>query len=447
MEYNGERVAELIVQLQAMMAQQVTHWIEEVAAHGEVGQIVEQVEALVRTGMQDVGRQALEGVVESISQAAPLPAPICPACGKRQQAVRYQDKQLYTLLGTITVPRRYYRCAPCGESALPLDAYLGLPSHRLSRPLEAVVCQLGAELPFVRVQALLRQVAGVALDDNTIQRAVTRVGNALQAQQQAAVTTLWEELPAPPDNVAPTRLYLTVDGTTVHCEDGWKEIKVAALYETEAVYQPGAPPVQRAINISYVTAFAPAVDFAQLVYVEAVRRGLHTAQEVVVLADGAPWIWNHIPAFCDDPVEILDYYHARQHLWQAAHARYGEGTPQAHAWVERMEGVLFEEGPDAFLHCLFQATHEVEDHAHDVFVAVLRYFTTHRHRIDYTAFRQADYHIGSGTVESACKRVIGARLKQAGMRWSQRGAQAVATLRATILSERWDDLWPTLRAA
>jgi hypothetical protein len=239
----------------------------------------------------------------------------------------------------------------------------------------------------------------------------------------------------------PKRLYISVDGTTAHLQEGWKEVKVAAIYETEAIPQADGTTVVRAVNITYVVSFENAPTFARYVYLEAARRGLEHAEEVVVLGDGAEWIWNRIARFCDRPVEIVDFYHASEHVWQAGQALYGEGPTKTDEWVTLRLTELLEEGPGSLLRSLWAATQQASTEAQEAVRREINYFSKHKERMRYPALKDAGYHIGSGSVESACKRIIGARLKQAGMIWTPDGAEAMAQLRATILSERWDEFW------
>ena len=197
----------------------------------------------------------------------------------------------------------------------------------------------------------------------------------------------------------------------------------------------------RAMNITYVVSFDDAQTFARHVYMEAARRGLHHAQEVVVLGDGAEWIWNRIARFCNRPVEIVDFYHGTEHVWNAGQALYGEGTEETEQWVTQRLEELLEQGPEALLTSLWTARAEASAAVESILGREINYFSKHKQRMRYPQLRAAGYHIGSGSVESACKRIIGARLKQAGMIWTREGAEAVAHLRATILCDRWDAFW------
>jgi len=173
-------------------------------------------------------------------------------------------------------------------------------------------------------------------------------------------------------------------------------------------------------------------------YAEAVGRGIEPSEEVVVcLGDGARSNWTQFGLHFPKGVEVLDWYHAVEHLWTAGKDRWGEGSPQAKEWVEARKQELWEGQVEKVLAALGREGEAMASQVH--------YFETKRERMRYADFRAQGYPIGSGTVESACKRVIGARLKQAGMGWTKTGAQAVLSLRTQLLSGRWEAIWPSTR--
>jgi len=298
-------------------------------------------------------------------------------------------------------------------------------------------------MPLEETADTLQRLLKVEVDDNTVQRAARRVGSEMVTQQERRAERAWRKAKPPEMEVeeAPQRLYISVDGTTAHLQEGWKEVKVAAIYETEELPQADGSTDIKAVRITYVVSFAEAQTFARYVYLEAARRGLEKAQEVVVLGDGAEWIWNRIARFCNRPVEIVDFYHASEHVWNAGQALHGEGTEETEHWVTLRLEELLQQGPEALIASFKQAMVGASATAKADLVRESNYFDNHQHRMQYPTLRAAGYHIGSGSVESACKRIIGARLKQAGMIWTREGAQAIAQLRATVLCNRWDAFW------
>lgn len=226
-----------------------------------------------------------------------------------------------------------------------------------------------------------------------------------------------------------------MDGVLVHTEAQWREYKLGSVYTTVA--RPSAThPGQEELHahaISYVGDGTDATHFGQLLWCEAARRGVLAAQEVVVVADSAHWIWNLVAEHFPEATQIVDWYHATHYVWQAAHAVYGEGTPLATRWATRRVAELWAGQVPKVLKALGKQPH------HAAVQEALTYYTNHAHRMRYADYRARGLQIGSGTMESGCKHVVTARLKQAGMIWSLAGVRAVATVRTWLTSDRWGE--------
>lgn len=244
---------------------------------------------------------------------------------------------------------------------------------------------------------------------------------------------------------------VSMDGAMIHVRgEGWKEVKtvtVSAVEPTDPADQARAadePRVQLTKH-SYRAGLWEAATFAQQQWAEAARRGIEKAPCIVSVNDGARWIWT-IVAMCYVPcIEILDWWHAVQKLWLIATVLFGEGNEVGQAWVTQHKAFLWAGHVRPLFHYVRTCYAHGQPWPDDLRQA-LGYFYSNRHRMRYRQFRQNGYPVGSGAVESACKVVVEARLKQAGMRWSRPGAQAMLALRSTVLSGRWDDVWPTVAA-
>ena len=263
-----------------------------------------------------------------------------------------------------------------------------------------------------------------------------------------------EPAPAP----APT-MYLGLDGTGVPVRpsevegrpgkqpDGsarTREVKLVTVWTAESRDKRGRP-VRDPGSVSYNAAVESAAGrdtdpqpspFAQRVYREAQRRGFDAAERRVVLGDGAPWIWNLAGEQFPGATEIVDVYHARQHLSDVAKALYGPGTDRADAWARQRTDEL-----DAGR--LRAIVAELRSHTETTDAArrCLDYVVRNRRRMRCPRFRAQGLCVSSGVVEAGCKRVVGARLKRAGMRWTVAGANAIIALRCCRLSGRFEDFW------
>jgi hypothetical protein len=272
---------------------------------------------------------------------------------------------------------------------------------------------------------------------NSVRAATEDLGQTLIAHDQQVIAAAQESPPDLATAPTPERLYVSMDGVVAHMRDGgWKEIKTGCVYTTRTRVsrkQPDAREV-RAETQSYVVALQDADTFGWHVWAEAVRRQVDAASEVVVLGDGAHWIWNLAELHFPEATQIVDWYHASQYLWQAAPVIAGSDSAQRTAWAREQETALWEGNVAAVLAAL-------QPHAgrSDAVDDAISYYTNHQHRMDYATYRARGLQIGSGTIESACKQLVSARLKLAGMIWNTTGAEAVAVVRAWLRSERWDE--------
>ncbi len=399
-----------------------------------LGQVVERVLAL---------RAACEGVER-------LP---CAHCGGPMRRVdRARERHIQGVVGDYTIHRAYDLCATCRRGQAPLDVRIGLGPGTLSPTLLRAVCRLGIETSFEEAMDAARETLGVTVATETARRDTEGIGAVTEADQQADVDAARQGRPlVATASITTSVLAVAVDGVQTPQRDGWHELKVG----TFAPLGPGVridTATRRAHlawgTASYCAGGEDAEAFWWRVYAEACRRGLGTprVRTVVLLGDGAEWIWHRATHFLGargvELVEIVDIYHVYEYLWGVGNTIFGAGSARAAAWVEPLKDRLYEQGAAPVLAALAALSPETEEAAEAVRVA-LGYITTHAARLDYPRFVARQFPIGSGAVESACKVLIAARAKGAGMRWSGAGLQAIASLRAVQRSGRWDSFWQT----
>jgi hypothetical protein len=165
-------------------------------------------------------------------------------------------------------------------------------------------------------------------------------------------------------------------------------------------------------------------------------RGLARVRRVLVLGEGARWIWELAAEHFGDRVEIVDYYHASQHLWDVARALHPDDPAAQAAWAGPLARRLRDEGVAPILDALAATTAPAGPPAADTLRRERAFFRANAHRMAYPSFKAQGFPIGSGAVESAARHVIQLRMKRPGMRWADAGGRAIAALRATIRSQR-----------
>lgn len=409
--------------------------------------------------LQDLGRQVMGEVVESIIgtlAAEPLAdVPHCPTCSRPMRLVdEARPRNLQGLVGDYTFSRAYYGCIVCHHGCSPLDVRLGLGPGSLSPGLARVACRLGIEDSFGEAADALEETLRVNVAKEGLRRITEGIGAVAEAEEQAALARAQagddplpkEEVRALPHGAG---LLVEVDGAQVHLDDDWHEAKVglaASLGPQTAIDPDTGRETLTLGSRTYCAGFETAETFWWRVYSTACRQGLGSAglALIVVLGDGAEWIWHYAPRFLaigtTKIIEIVDIFHAWEHLGTVAHAVFGHGTPAAFAWLDPLKRQLLEAGPTPILTALADLT-PLDPGAADEVRKAIGYFTTHQARMDYPGFVARHLPIGSGAVESACKTLIEEREKGAGMRWLKEDAQAVASLRALWRSGRWTAFW------
>jgi hypothetical protein len=387
----------------------------------------------------------------------------CPTCKRRRRAHAWRVRQVLTVCGPLRLERPYYYCGPCRRGWAPADEALGLGAYAATSPgCEQWLALAGALVPFRAAAALLEELAGLGVGGETVRVHAEAAGGLLDLCRRAAAEQVERERePAEALEAAVGTLVVQADGVMVRYLDGWHEVKLGLV----AGCAPGRPAAGAAperqphalVGPSYLAARAPTEAFGPRLLAEAARRGalevvgwehapgddpadprvppLAVLREVVVLGDGACWIWGLAAEHFGHRTEIVDWYHASQHLWALAKALHREGSPEAAAWAKQALDLLWAEGAGPLLEFLTRVEPPGPEAA-EALRLEHGYVAANAARMEYPAYRARGLPVGSGAVESAAKHLVQVRLKRAGMRWSHDGAQAILALCADRATER-----------
>jgi hypothetical protein len=334
----------------------------------------------------------------------------------------------------------------------PLDEELELLPGELTPSLVESLVRLGTWLPFRPAAEMLAHFTRVQVGATTARRLTEHAGAAYEAVQTAQVEELERTLPAPPQG--PAVQLLSVDGAMVPLVQGeWAEVKTLALgHVQEPVVNTRGEQEVQTTALSYFSRLADHETFGRLATVETHRRGTETAGRVCAVVDGAVWEQEFIALHRPDAVRILDWGHAVESLATAAQAAYGVGTVRAATWLAQQRRALTHDDPQTVLAALGVLRTEVAaeqgaDAAPEAVIThSLEYLEKRLAQIQYATFAAQGYPWGSGSVESANKLVVQARLKGAGMRWARVHVNPLVALRTVACSDRWDEAWPQITA-
>lgn len=417
----------------------VTEWWQ---AHIEASTLA-QAEEVALSISRDLAQAMVEsGVGAQSGRASYAGGQLACRCGERARFVGYRERWLQTLCGEVRVARAYYHCAACATGQLPWDRAQGLNERLWSPGVKALAAEVGARLPYREAAHLLERVLGYTLEESSLQEVVQEMGERLRAEDAALIERQFEGGEPEESSARPERLYISLDAGKAHTDGAWHDIKVGAVYAGRR----GADGLDEATELRYEAIGEGSEAFGRRVYRRAVAAGLEHAKQVVALGDGADWIWNQVNEQFGGCIEVLDYYHACEHVWRLSHALYGEGSPQGQRWAREHCRTLREKGPTCLLRAMKRRVAKTPA-AREALRRERSYFAAHRRRMRYPAFRKAGLMIGSGPVEAACKVIVGQRLKGAGMRWTSAGADAVLAVRTALLNGETDRIARLARAA
>lgn len=428
--------------------------------------VLEAIERAAQASAAQIGLAAITGVLDWAGAHTPARTP-CPGtepagtepagAGHDARLVARRGKTLRTLLGPVELVRGYYHCRACRRGFAPLDTRLNIEGRSLSPGLVRACALAGAEMPYAKSFEFIATVTGLDLaSTSTLARATraegTRARTLITTEQAAA-------RPGPPaaaGTTGPDLCYIVLDGTGApmlprecygrHGKDGGRagtrEVKIGCFFTQSGTDPATGDPVQDPGSATYISTFEPAAAFATQTMGEYHRRGFDQIRQPIVLGDGAHWIWNIAEHHFPQATQIVDYFHAREHLADLTKLL----TP-ALADPTAFEQLLVDHLDLGDTHAittavqaldLDRAAPELAKSAH----TEIGYFHTNHHRMQYADFRANGYYIGSGPVESACNTIVKQRAKRAGMHWSINGLDPVLALRTLHQSGRDEVLWP-----
>jgi hypothetical protein len=371
------------------------------------------------------------------------------SCGEPALYHGRHQKTFESVMGPLHLERAYYHCAKCQSGFCPRDRALRLELFSLTPGVLRMTGSTAALVSFAESSALLHELAGVEVSVKQVERAAEALGAEIAADERACV----EKMGA----VAPT-MYLGMDGTGVPMRaaevagragkqsDGsakTREAKLVTVWTAESrdaedkpVRDPGSITYSAAIESAAASDTSPnRSDFAERVLREATRRSFTQAARCGVLGDGSVWIWNTAKELFPRAIQILDRYHAKQALHQAAQSIFG-ATGDGNQWATARCTELDDGQLRAIVHALRShaaASAEATKYA--------LYIYRNRARMRYPKFHAQGLCTSTGVLEAGCKVAIGTRLKRSGMHWTVNGANAIIALRCSKLSGRFEDFW------
>jgi hypothetical protein len=414
----------------------------------------------MRAAMHQAGAAALSQLVR-----CDLPSPdkreIPCGCGQKARYREMRSRRILTVVGQVEFLRPWYLCQQCHHGQFPADAGFDIDGTNLSPGVRRMLALVGSEAPFDHGRQQMGLLAGLEVTTKAVERTAEAVGGDIAGGEQKEVQRAVQlDLPVIVGEPIPI-LYIEMDGTGIPVmkketvgrqgkTEGrpahTREVKLGCVF-TQTKWDKEGYPIRDPDSTTYTGGIENADEFGKRIYLEAWQRGWNRAEKKVVIGDGAEWIWNNADAHFPGAIQIVDLYHARQHLWDVARKLYPNEDTHQKAWMKVHQKRLLDKGKIEKLVLALRATVSTNPEVVDKLRIEADYFEKNAERMRYPKFRRQHLFVGSGVIEAGCKTVIGSRLKQSGMFWTVRGANAIIALRCCHLNGRFENYWEARRAA
>ena len=417
---------------------------------------LEAVEMAVRSAMHQAGASALRQLLEFDAPGPDERQRPC-SCGDTAKYVGLRSKPVLTAVGEARCLRPYYLCEHCQQGQFPVDVNLDIENTELSPGVRRLLAVVGHEMPFEQGREQMELLAGLSVTTKAVERTAQAIGADVEARQQRQLGQAMQlNLPIPLGPRIPV-LYGEMDGTGIPVvrketegragkQDGepahTREVKLGCVFTQTTVDEEGRP-IRDEDSTTYVGAIESCEEFGRRLYAEAWRRGWGRAEKKVVLGDGSEWIWKQAALHFPDAIHIVDLYHSREHLCSVAAKLYPQDEPARKRWI-MVEQAKLDDGKIEDLVAALRILKAAHPGLAEEIETEAKYFDGNKERMRYAEFRKKGLLVGSGVIEAGCKTVIG-RLKQSGMFWTVRGANAIIALRCCQLSGKFEDYWEARR--
>jgi hypothetical protein len=416
------------------------------------------IEMAVRSALHQAGAAALTELLQWETPAAEERSLPC-GCGQQAQYRELRSKPLLTAVGLALVSRPYYLCPHCQQGQFPADVELDIENTEFSPGVRRMLATVGQEAPFDRGRQQMMLLADLEVTTKAVERTAEALGEDIASRTQAEIQRAMQwDLPIIVGEPIPI-LYVQVDGTGVPVvkketvgRQGktpgeparTREAKLGCVF-TQTTWAQGGYAIRDPDSTTYVAAIETAEEFGKRIYLEAWKRGWSRAQKKVFMGDGSEWIWNIANQHFPNATQIVDLYHARQHLWDVARQLYSHQEAAQRRWMMIHQDLL-DEGKIEELVAALRAIDSSTPQVADKIRVEAGYFENNKERMRYPTFRAQHLFVGTGIIEAGCKTLIGSRCKQSGMFWTVRGANAILALRSCQYNGEFESYWEARRA-
>jgi hypothetical protein len=412
---------------------------------------LEAIEMAMRSAMHQAGAAALTELLQLEAPAVNQRILSCP-CGHQAHYRELRSKPVLTALGKVAVSRPYYLCSHCHAGQFPADAELDIENTEFSPGVRRMLATVGQEAPFDHGRQQMKLLAALEVTTKSVERTAEAIGEDIAARERKEIERAMQlDLPMVVGEPIPI-LYVQMDATGVPVvkaetegrqghEEGQpahtRQAKLGCVF-TQTKWDQEGYPIRDPDSTTYVAAIEPAQEFGKRLYLEAWKRGWSRAVQKVFMGDGAECNWNIAEQHFPGATQIVDLYHAREHLWELVRKLHPNDKAQQNRWIMIHRNKLDE----GLIEDLVQSLRSIESPNSELAEEIrteANYFEKNAERMRYPEFRRQHLFVGTGVIEAGCKTLIGSRCKQSGMFWTVRGVNSILALRCCILNGRFED--------
>jgi len=401
---------------------------------------------------QEFERRVLKAALEYEQKRAGKVKKKCQNCGKKVESRGLKKKIILSTFGLIPYKRSKLKCSSCGATYYPFDELLEVGRSMISKRVCKIASMIFTYSPFAHTKKIMKEALSIEISETALKSISNRIGTKLynDMDKKSRRPEQLQYTGSPID-----LMYIQADGamTPIASAGGieYKENKLGVIYTNDNIIQKKTKNGKDRVEIKnkrFVSSIGEGVDkFKRMLYGLAKENGLYKSDKVIILGDGASWISKMKEEYFPEAIQILDWYHAVDHLWTTAHALYGENNiEKCRKWVDPLKELLWAgKVGDVIKEIIKMANGNKKNQ--DSLWKLHGYLVSNKENMKYDEFRKAGYYIGSGAIESANKYIVANRLKQAGMRWDVCNANAMIWLRSKCFEDIWDAFWDNVNIA
>lgn len=353
---------------------------------------------------------------------------------------KYVERDYITILGNIKLKRAYYYNKDDKMGLYPVELNHRILKDTCFPEVKEMVCYTACIEPYAKSHEVLAKLSNINISSAEIQKITKEIGSELvNKEDQLIITPIKYPSVKKEQN---KKMAISMDGAMINTNEGWKEVKSGVIYQFKDNDKKPESPIS--YNKSYISRIENCDDFGKRLKEEARRRGYLDVTDLVILADGAKWIWDLAEKDYPFSIQIVDWYHAKQHLYNIVNLLYDKKDSKIiNDFTEKLADYLYygnisklnDEVQEKKIQLNITDTEKLSN-----IKTEMEYFIKNAKRMQYNDFRKKGYPIGSGIVEATCKQLVQLRLKRNGMKWKKDGAHSILQLRCYYLGNRWDEV-------